>query len=377
MTDQTYTVVDATPLLQMQGAGGRTNFWQAEILHGQDGHYYLMTSWYSTLASGTTTELQRSVPVRIQGVNIGRSNETTPEQQARLQLASTMQGQLDQGYHEEGQEATIRILPMLAHGWTPDKTSYPLYVQPKFDGCRALFDGKEMWSRGGKPFIPEVVRHLTCFYTEGLILDGELMLPHEDYTFQQTMSAIKRHRPESEYLGYYVYDCFLPDAPAADFEARFAMLRDLVERHAPGSVQIAQTEQVDDRAELDRWHEYFTGQLGYEGSILRTPGGHYAVNARSGDLRKRKDFQDAEYEIINVGEGVGKFEGVIMFTCRTPQGKVFQCNYAGSLEDRRAMYQQREKYRSHLLTVRFQNLTDDGIPRFPVGYSLRDPEVQG
>jgi DNA ligase-1 len=46
----------------------------------------------------------------------------------------------------------------------------------------------------------------------------------------------------------------------------------------------------------------------------------------------------------------------------------------GTREKRAEWWENREQYIGSKLTVRFQNLTADGIPRFPVGIAIRDYE---
>jgi DNA ligase-1 len=213
------------------------------------------------------------------------------------------------------------------------------------------------------------------FDTGGIILDGELMLPHLEHGFQATMKAIKKSRPETDgLLEYHVYDAFIPDAPDAGFGKRYtAAFKATLNRGA--NIIIVQTEIVHEESGIARWHEYFTHpDQGFEGTILRTPGGSYTAGHRSVNLLKHKDFVDEEYEIVAVGEGKGKFEGAIMFTCVTPEGRTFDCGLKGSMDDRREMFGHKDDYIGRLLTVKYQNLTEDNIPRFPVGVSIREPE---
>jgi len=43
----------------------------------------------------------------------------------------------------------------------------------------------------------------------------------------------------------------------------------------------------------------------------------------------------------------------------------------GTMEERKAMYDEAEDHIGELLKVKFFELTDDGIPRFPVGLGIR------
>ena len=76
------------------------------------------------------------------GKNIGKSNETTPERQAELEAQSKLLKKLDEGYYKTIDEANNEtvVLPMLAKDFKEEvhKVSYPVYVQPKYDGMRCL-----------------------------------------------------------------------------------------------------------------------------------------------------------------------------------------------------------------------------------------------
>ena len=72
--------------------------------------------------------------------NLGRSNETTPEEQAMLEAKAMWVYKLERKYSETPEGAQEQLpLPMLAHKFTGTKKkkfSYPGWVQPKLDGVR-------------------------------------------------------------------------------------------------------------------------------------------------------------------------------------------------------------------------------------------------
>ena len=77
----------------------------------------------------------------IEGKNIGRSNETTPEQQAELEAMSRYRKQIDKGYRENKDDLTeLPLLPMLASDYLKQghRIKYPCYGSPKLDGVRCL-----------------------------------------------------------------------------------------------------------------------------------------------------------------------------------------------------------------------------------------------
>jgi DNA ligase-1 len=118
----------------------------------------------------------------------------------------------------------------------------------------------------------------------------------------------------------------------------------------------------------------------------------YRVGVRSTDLQKYKEFEDAEYRVVGFKEGDGLEKGCVIWICETslaPQetraspnevrlatGKSqnFAVRPRGTHEARAALMAEADRYVGQMLTVRYQELTTDGIPRFPVGITFRDYE---
>lgn len=104
-------------------------------------------------------------------------------------------------------------------------------------------------------------------------------------------------------------------------------------------------------------------------------GDEYEEDSRSVYLQKVKEFDDGEYDIIGVVEGVGKMAGLAVFTCVTKDGDVFQCKLEGSLESLRKYLEDKTTWRGKKLTVQYQGITNKNhVPRFPVGKAVRDYE---
>ena len=92
-------------------------------------------------------------------------------------------------------------------------------------------------------------------------------------------------------------------------------------------------------------------------------------SGRSGDLLKLKRFDDAEAVVLGYKPGKGKYQGMVgSLKVRSEDGREF---YIGSgLKDA----QRREPPAlGNVVTYRFQGLTDNGLPRFPV--FLRERKV--
>jgi DNA ligase-1 len=130
-----------------------------------------------------------------------------------------------------------------------------------------------------------------------------------------------------------------------------------------------------------KFHEGFTKQK-YEGTMVRSGGNEeYKYQHRDKQLQKYKDFEDAEFEIIGAEQGTGKDEGQAILICVTPQGiggrtgiGDFGVRCEGENAIRREQWENRKDYVGKELTVRYQVLSDEFIPIFPVGIAVRDYE---
>jgi DNA ligase-1 len=123
-------------------------------------------------------------------------------------------------------------------------------------------------------------------------------------------------------------------------------------------------------ATIEEMHDSLVAQ-GYEGAIIRLVNGLYRFGYRSDTLLKFKRFQDEEFLVVAWGVGKGKFENVPIFRCQTADGKEFDVAPEGTEEERQEMLGNAHNIVGKLLTVRFFNWTDDGVPRFPVGTAVR------
>jgi DNA ligase-1 len=353
-----------SPTLQSTAKTGKTKYWQLVAFQEDDAYYYQKVWWQEGSKS------QSSAPVRVRGKNVGRANETTDLEQLLSEFDSIVQKQRDKGYSEDGSSGHNPVKPMLAHKYKDKKhkLTFPVWVQPKLDGFRMLKspNGKVAWTRGGKEHVRECVKHL-MWYTDALVVDGELMLPG-NRPLQETASAAKKYwRGLSETLIYYVYDVVAPKLP---FSKRYELLTELVKK-APPNVKLVVTVKVNNEQELFEAHAKIT-KLGFEGTIIRTDVGGYEVGHRSNSLLKLKDFQDAEFKIIGVEEGKGNYKGRAILVCETHEGNQFNVVPEGTQDYRAKLWQTRESLIGQWLTVRYQTLSKDGVPIFPVGVDFRE-----
>jgi DNA ligase-1 len=380
-THQTWPTLVSTTRL------GKNKYWEVSVVEDEDGVHVQRTYW-----QGADGKKQVARRLAI-GKNLGRSNETTPLAQALLEAEAEYKKQLDDGYQLESacipgvgpaipmgntNTQTGLALPMLAHDFAKrgKSMSWPCFAQPKLDGFRCLFNSSiGFWSRGGKPFDQAVDLSHLKFDTQGVTYDGELILP-ESYTFQQTCQAIKKQRAETSLLRFHIFDVVLPEET---YVSRLSEINEVFRRVSNPAIVRVETKLLQSRDEVDALQADYL-ERGYEGLILRDPAGKYDVGNRSPALQKYKLFDDGEFQIIGSKEGRGKDAGTIIFVCgiSTPKGLAeFEARPKGTHAERSLWWQQRDELVGRFLKVKYQGLTDEGKPRFPIGIEIRDMTPAG
>lgn len=323
-----------------------------------------------------------------EGKNIGRSNETTPFEQAVAEATSKWEKQKKKGYvesikaAEKGDlDALIEggILPMLAHKFTEQahKIKYPAFVQPKLDGIRCIAILKNgtctLWSRTRKPItgVPHIARAIEKAFKKDIVLDGELYNHDFKKEFEKIVSFVRQEDPADghEVVEYHVYDLVTDDS----FIDRAKQLNEFAAKNFYGPLVKVVTEEVtSEEAILD--HFNICKSLGYEGCMVRNSSSKY-VNKRSYDLQKVKEFDDGEFEIIGVTEGRGKLAGHAIFVCLAENGTEFEAKMKGDTAMLKRYFEEHKLWKGKKLTVKYQGLTGaNKVPRFPVGHAIRDYE---
>lgn len=251
---------------------------------------------------------------------------------------------------------------LLANKWTPKVDPAGWYASTKLDGIRAYWDGEgTLWSRLGKPFVKAPAEYLAML-PRGVPLDGELYLGPG--RFNDTVRAIKGAAGWGE-LRYVVFDA--PARSDEPFERRVAYARRVWR-------DVAEQTRVES---LEHMHEMLAAaqQRGEEGLMLRAPGSLYE-GKRSRTLLKVKTFRDCEATVTHVREGKGKHAGRMGYlTCRLDDGTEVDVG-TGFTDVERAEWwaRARERVERTRITIRYQELTPAGVPRFPSFVAVRDYE---
>lgn len=316
---------------------------------------------------------------KTMGKNIGRSNETSPEEQAKLIAERKIKDKLSKGYFRTIEEAKNNkiINPMLAKVYEEEKHKIQwdtAYIQPKLDGMRCLAHIKDgnasLISREGKDIMGlynsmgHIVKSLSAIKTN-CVLDGELYC--HGITFQENMKLIKKKREESIKISFCMYDTIL-NKP---FNVRYSTLGLLpIMKHC----KIVESYKLK-KDSLELFNETFL-RSGYEGSMIRHGIDGYKMG-RADQLLKYKLFTDITAEIIDIipsekkptwGKPILK---IVEEQDDIKIGTIFSAGCKLSHEDREELLRNRLNYIGKTAEIRYFEKTDKGLPRFPVFYGVR------
>ena len=267
-------------------------------------------------------------------------------------------------------------------------------VSRKIDGVRCSFywkDGEvKSASRGGGHYDystyqirehPALIKLLSENPT--WVLDGELY--KHGKSLQQISGAARMEKTAGgcDWLEYYIYDVMIPDAP---FEDRLQCLTDITEllnlsfdperewKKDELRVQIVPHVLVtgdNKKDQIMELHNQYVAE-GWEGCVARDVSKPYKYGGRGQEMVKFKMYQDAEFKILGISEGLRPED--MCFVLATEDGIEFKAKPMGSRE-------LKEQYRDDLsnlvgkfATVKYFYLSDEGTPLQPVLKAIRDYE---
>ena len=359
-----------------------------------------------------------------EGKNIGKKNETSAREQALLEAERDWTKKVKGGYapaalpvkkklvrvekltstqvekeieiSDSKEDVKKMLKPMLALEMDVEDpgVKFPAYIQPKLDGVRCLIylqNGKLVFqSRQNtiyEPFehlVPELNTLLSSFKDQtDLILDGELYT--HGMAFEKITSIVRRSKtkhPDVLTIQYHIYDCFYSGDGNIQknkicYTDRYSALTEAFGKSKYQNVVLVETHEVQTIDEVEKWHTHFTTlPAPYEGVMIRGMNSPYKQQGRSKDLLKYKKFHDDEFVVIGHHEGTGAHKGTPIFECnsKSKEGKTFSVTMHGTIDSRKKMMENVESYYGKMLTVKYQEISADGAPRFPVGIAFRDYE---
>jgi len=258
------------------------------------------------------------------------------------------------------------------------------WMSEKYDGVRALWNGHEFISRGGK------VYHAPQWFKDEMPqstgLDGEFFAGHEGFA---CVSGTVRHKVPIEsdwqHVKFMAFDILHGECLNRPYAERYKWLQALIKKgHKTGATHIDLVKQHEITS-MKQAYEFYKGVLrdGGEGVVIRDPHATYEQR-RSCTLLKWKPVPEQEAKIVGYVEGKGRFKGMLgafkaqMINDRTKKLEKKYFNLAGQISsDFRARYKfsqgklvsgpgSTHPVIGDVVTYNYMSMTANGLPRQPV-----------
>lgn len=365
--------------------------------------YDTESNWYnmsSGRVDGAITTTEKSYCV---AKNIGRANATTAEQQCELEVLSRVEKQRKRGF-QESVPTSKQFEVTLAKEFQARKKfiKFPLLLSAKLDGFRCYITKDGMFSRTHHQILscPHIFQELKFLFLHypTLVLDGELYSHELKDDFNKVASLISRTKNIDESflkntannIQYHIFDTFFTDKRTESYSTRLndlhysdtenifnepfrpkiksekkAVLVSVILTEVKSCYIVKQT-LVNSFKEIE---DYLNEAMkdGYEGVMLRNPNMLYE-EGRSSNLIKYKRFQDSEYKVIDIQDGIGNHYGqASIIICETLNGTQFSAGTGKGWDEaaKRDLFLNKEKYIGKNATIVYQDLTpDEQVPRF-------------
>ena len=363
-------IVSLDPLYK-RDSKGKVRVWMMEVGYNNDNEAGIRT--ISGLVDGQKVTSAWNL---TEAKNVGRSNATTAKTQAEFEAQAEWTKNVDKDYFVDANDidSYTAFKPMLAHDFTKTPVTSGI-TQPKLDGIRMVVNTRGLYSRSNKEIVavPHIAEALADFVKDHptVTLDGELYNHELKDNFQKITSLVRKTvnlgadelAESAELVQYHIYDMFDSANPNMTFMQRYNWIQKnvhLVNKKAVG-IHLVASAICETTEEIDvMYGEYTTA--GYEGQMVRQDTVY--ENKRSKGLLKRKEFITEEYEVVQVHEGQGNWAGYAKrLTLKMADGTTFSSGIRGSQAKLKELL---ENPNIDWATCRYFELSNDGVPRFPV-----------
>lgn len=364
------------------------------------------------------TPISKTIDIRS-GKNIGKSNETTPYEQAILQASSMYTTKIKEGYidaktisepiikDKDTFEVDISLLdrvipkfptdaldrskPMKAQPYYKDKEQtkirikFPCVGQPKINGVRAIIDNlenesKTLFSMNNKvyirsktgmtyPLMNHITKEFTSIFPDGLdfVLDGELWFPDAKYLGEVT-HAVRTNSANTKNIKFYVFDVAEPNMNQTH---RLQMINNVIPDDTSHIVKLPSI-WINNDEEAQQFVDDCIAS-GYEGAVFRDPSAYYEFGRRPSSMVKLKRTRQNEYPIVDIVPEV-KDPDKGLFVCITEEGKPFTVTPIENHEKRKEIMANPDAYIGKKITLTFYEYTKNGIPFHITETTIRDYE---
>ena len=239
---------------------------------------------------------------------------------------------------------------------------WPRVATPKLNGIRAMWvPGVGLFSKDGVPYTDGTLPHIEAALREcPIMLDMELFNRKLSLQAINSRAGVIRTTPHPDHARIQAWIIDAPHGLGGHDERmdqiQAALGRRLVDND---SIVVVPAKISKCCRTADAIHAAYVS-LGYEGTVYKSYS-HYRPG-KTDFMLKRKAWEDAEFAVVRLVEGDGKYAGTLgAVICRTATGEEFS---VGSFEmddtERDAAWFARNTWRE--AKIKYQGLTERGVP---------------
>lgn len=310
--------------------------------------------------------------------NIGKSNETSPDEQAIVEAKAKHADSIKSGYTLDISGEVIIRLPQKVKSYLDNKhlVKFPSFITPKLNGINGTYclvnDELVLTSRGGETYPKikhleeEIIKIMKLLDTD--CLNGELYIHGEH--LQDIQSAVKKPNSLSNKLKFFIFELPNVNKKYSEKYDTFKFLNSITNL---SNVTSVDPEIVESHEEIESIHNKYVSS-GLEGSVIYNHDSVYEFNVRSSSVLKYKYVQDLEVEIMSYN--VDK-NGHPVFNV-SYNGKEFKVKPTGTDLDRKEIIRNfEEEYKNKWYKIEYEMFSKSGIPLKPIGICLRYCDKNG
>lgn len=360
-------------------------------------------------------DLENKRLIRVWGQVGGKLQEATLEiktnmsgkslqEQAWVQARREYVDKTREGYSTTG-AAPTETEAQRCNKWEPgtdlkrSSTGTVLACGVKIDGLRALFRRLESMfkTRGGSTknsenegltfkFLQHLIEELLilgAFLPPGYDPDGEIWNPNMTHEQISGLLRTTLEKPDGiEDLWYFMFDLCPPKGCKDDYMVRYGYLHKAYLSYlkyrqdtglGPSKLFLLRFFVATCDAEVLWFHDRCK-EAGYEGVVMRNLTGK-DTDYRGGKnncLWKYKLMQDEEGLVLGVEACKGNQSHIAKLVVKDPRGNVLRIKCKKELHvEAKTWLQNPQAIIGQLVTYQYQELTNKGVPRFPVAFRRR------
>ena len=376
------------PKLYSRDSKGKIRVWWLELENNAYRQHYGVNDGKIVTTGWSYAEIK----------NGGKTNETTPAEQAKLECDALVVKQLKSNYFENVDDVDKGFLePQLAKpckdyiakvDWSEGQI-----VDQKLNGIACIITKKNgkvrAVSRKNEEFfaIPHILEDLEGFFkvNPDAYLHGELFNPEYVNELNKIAELVAVTRKEKDItpellaeskrmVQYHIYDAYgfsskglSVNVNSTGGDRRNALICEFFRSPKYNFIKSIEYQTCYSFAEMEIYYKQYVA-AGGEGVIIRNPKAPYQ-HKRTKDLLKYKKSESEEFEVISIEEGEANWAGCAKFVwLKLPKGlkdKKFKSNVKGSQEHLREVLKNKDKYVGKMVTVEFQEYSPYNTPLIP------------